>query len=221
MRAAIFDLDGTLADSAPDIASALNRAFVEDGLAPFDLATVKKMVGAGARMLVRRGLAYRMSKPIDSDVERLHGRFIGFYNDQPCVATHLYPGALDTLATLHAQGWKLGICTNKPQALADQVVKSLGINLMFESIVGGRQGVRLKPSGEMLQLVLNELAVPFQRAVMIGDSAADIGAARAAGVPVIVFAHGYSDQPAADLGADISLANFDGLAAAMKNLCEA
>jgi phosphoglycolate phosphatase len=219
MRAVIFDLDGTLADSAPDIAAALNRAFVEAGFAPFELDAVKSMVGAGARTLVARALKARMAAVGRSDVERLHHRFVAHYEAQPCVATQLYPGALEALASLKAEGYQLGICTNKPQALADQVLKSLGIAGLFGSTVGGRDGIALKPAPDMVHLVLRELNVSASQAILIGDSAADVGAAHAAGLPVIVLAHGYADTPAAGLGANICRDGFDGLIAAINKLC--
>jgi phosphoglycolate phosphatase len=219
MRAAIFDLDGTLVDSAPDIAAALNSAFVEANFAPFDLATVKSMVGAGARTLVARALTASVGTIMPSDVDQLHRRFIAHYNAQPCVATQLYPGVLTTLAALQHEGWRLGICTNKPQELAGQVLKSLGIAGLFGSTVGGRDGIALKPAPDMVHLVLRELNVSAGQAVMVGDSAADVGAAHATGLPVIVLAHGYSDTPAAGLGADICLNGFDGFITAINKLC--
>lgn len=215
MRAVIFDLDGTLADSAPDIAAALNGAFVEAGFAPFDLAVVKGMVGAGARTLVARALTARKPGFIPSDVDALHRSFIAHYDGQPCVATRLYPGALEALGALRARGCQLGICTNKPQALADQIVRSLGIHDVFGSVVGGRDGLALKPSAAMIGLVLNELNVPAHAAIMIGDSSADVGAARAAGLAVLVFTHGYGDRPARDLGADACLDSFHELVEAV------
>lgn len=216
MRAAIFDLDGTLADSAPDIARALNAALIEAGHAPFDRRAVTAMVGAGAKTLVERALLAQGAVADTALINRIHARFVIHYHAHPCIETRLYPGALAALEQLAAEGWQLGICTNKPQALADLVVDALGLRALFGSVVGGREGVPLKPAAGMVRLVLADLDASVQRSVIIGDSAADVGAAKAAGMPVIILAHGYNDGPAEALGADGVLAGFDGLVGALK-----
>ena len=198
MRAAIFDLDGTLADSAPDIAAALNRALVEAGYAPFDLAGATAMVGAGAKKLVERALAARGAVADAAQVDALHARFIAHYDAHPCVHTRLYPGAREAL-----------------EALAARVIDALGIAGLFGAVVGGREGVPLKPAADMVHLVMRELGVGSGRAVFVGDSAADLGAGRAAGLPVVLMAHGYSDRPVAALGADATVAGFAGLVGAV------
>lgn len=218
MRAAIFDLDGTLCDSAPDIARALNAALVEVSLAPFDLAGVTAMVGAGAKTLVHLALIVRGAGGNAALAETVHARFIAHYHAHPCVETRLYPGTREALVQLVSDGWRLGLCTNKPQALADEVVKALGIADLFGSIVGGRDGVALKPARDMVDAVLAALGVGSTRAVFVGDSAADVGAARAAGLPVIVLAHGYNDGSFEALGAHAVLAGFNGLVRVVNSL---
>jgi phosphoglycolate phosphatase len=208
MAAAIFDLDGTLADSAPDIAAALNAALVDDGLAPFDLQAATGMVGAGARMLVQRALAARGVELTAQRLDAVHALFIKHYDANPCVHTKLYPGACETLQTLADAGWQLGICTNKPHVLAKAVVGALGIGAFFGSIVGGSDGVPLKPAPDMVLQVLSDLGCAPRRAVMIGDSKADLGAGQAAGLPVVLFTHGYNDAPVATLGADAVIERF-------------
>ena len=218
VRAAIFDLDGTLADSVADIAAALNAALIGAGHAPFDVAVVTSMVGAGARRLIERALVARDVAPEASRVDALWARFMAYYDAHPCVHTKLYPGARVTLEALAAEGWALGVCTNKPESVARVVITALGIAPLFGSIVGGRDGIPLKPAADMVQLVLSELGAMAGGSVFIGDSSADVKAARATGVPVVVLAHGYSDQPVAALDADKVLAGFKGLRAAMNGL---
>jgi phosphoglycolate phosphatase len=210
---AIFDLDGTLVDSAPDIAAALNAALDDQALAPFALDEVTRMVGAGARVLMERALAARCLTPDTSQVEALLAGFLDHYDANPCRFTRPYRGVVDTLPALIEDGWALAVCTNKPEAIARQVLQGLGLHRRFLSIVGGRAGVPLKPAPEMIGLCLTACAVGAGQAVMIGDSAADLGAARASGIPAILMTHGYSDRPVATLGA-----HFDELLPALNRL---
>jgi phosphoglycolate phosphatase len=220
VKAAIFDLDGTIADSAPDIAAALNAALVEAGHLPFDLAAATAMVGAGARTLVARALAARGVAPDAETIDKVHARFVAHYHAHSCVETRLYPGARETLEALAASGWQLGICTNKPDALARLVLGALGLTPLFGSIVGGRDGVPLKPARDMVAIVLSELGVEPGRAVMIGDSKADLGAGHAAGLPVVLLSHGYSDGPVSAMGADAVADGFEGLAAVLVDMVQ-
>ena len=218
VRAAIFDLDGTLADSVADIAAALNAALVEAGHAPFDVAGVTNMVGAGARRLIERALVARGATPDPSRVDILWATFMAYYDAHPCVHTKLYPGARATLEALAAEGWALGVCTNKPETVAREVIAALGIGPLFGSIVGGRDGIPLKPAPDMVHRVLSELGATAGGSVFIGDSSADVEAAHAAGLPVALLAHGYSDRPVTVLGADKVFDGFDGLVAAIHGL---
>lgn len=202
-RAAIFDLDGTLADSAPDITAALNHALVGEGLAPFDVASATLMVGAGAKRLIERALVERGVVADGARVGAMMARFVVYYDANPCVETTLYPGARETLEGLSRGGWALGICTNKPEPTARLVLEALGIGGYFGAIVGGREGVALKPAGDMVALALAELGVEASHSVMVGDSQADVGACRAAAIRIILMTHGYTGGVAVDtLGAD-------------------
>jgi phosphoglycolate phosphatase len=223
VRAAIFDLDGTLADSAPDIAAALNRALRASGHAVLPVADVVAMVGHGAQRLCERALSASGVGADSAATERLLADFLAAYAAAPCVETRLYPGALETLQALRADGWRLAVCTNKPQALADPIVAALGIAPCFDAVVGGRAGLALKPAPDMLRLAIVEAGAQAgiktaMRAVMIGDSAADCSAGQAAGVPVVLLAHGYSSAPVASLGADAMLDGFAGLTAALDSV---
>lgn len=220
MRAAIFDLDGTLADSVADIAAALNRVLVEEGIAPLDVSVVTGMVGAGARRLIERAL---IERSVAFDTARLDGlwaRFVDRYDAYPCVHTRLYPGVRDVLEGLRAEGWLLGVCTNKPQSTADLVIDELGVRGLFGSVVGGRDGVPLKPAGDMVVQALADLGSEAGHAVMIGDSRADVGAARVARMPVVLMSYGYTGgEPVAGMGADAIVDHFADLRVALGALC--
>lgn len=226
-RAAIFDLDGTLADSAPDIAGALNRALRHSGLPQLPTPDVIAMVGHGALSLCERALKALDQSTGRAALEALHAGFLAEYDKVPCGETRLYPGALACLDRLGDDGWHLAICTNKPQMLAEQVLDALAIRHRFGVVIGGRDGIPLKPSAAMVELALDGIGMAGSAlqqgrsgcgAVFIGDSKADLGAARATGLPVVLLTHGYSSLPVSTLGADAVLDGFDGLAATLAEL---
>lgn len=221
MRAAIFDLDGTLADSVADIAAALNRVLVEEGVAPLEVAVVTGMVGAGARKLIERALIERSVAFDTARLDVLWARFVERYDADPCVHTRLYPGVREVLEGMRAEGWLLGVCTNKPQSTADLVIDELGLRGLFGTVVGGREGVPLKPAGDMIVRALGDLGAKAGDAVMVGDSKADVGAARAAGMPVVLMSYGYTGgEPVEAMGADAAVDHFGELRAALGALCK-
>jgi phosphoglycolate phosphatase len=218
-EAVVFDLDGTLVDSVGDIADALNAALYRSGLDRIDDETsVKRMVGRGSRRLVERALAVAGVAAEPEIVTSLLDAFLAAYRAAPCVRTSLYPGARGVLEGLRADGMRLGVCTNKPAEITDAILDRLAIGALFHSVVGGGQGLPLKPAPHMLERALAELGVAAGAAVMIGDGAADVGAGRAAGVPVILLAHGYSATPVGELGADALASGFEDLPRALAAL---
>lgn len=199
----VFDLDGTLADTAPDIADALNLVLSDAGLPVFDLATITSMVGGGARTLVERAVLRAAGTVDERLTSRLYERFLAAYDAAPSVKSRLYPGVRAALEGLKARRLKLGVCTNKPELLTGIVLRGLGVESYFGAVVGGSMRLSLKPAPDMLLKAIQDLGSAPERSLMVGDSVADVGAARAAGVPVAVFSGGYCAGPITDLRADM------------------
>lgn len=209
LQAVVFDLDGTLADSLPDIAAALNVALAQSGLTPLAEPAVRRMIGNGAEILVKRAIA--AAKASQDLAGEVHAAFLAAYDQAPCVHTQLYPGAREVLDGLLLQGVALGICTNKPQEITTGVLDRLGIASLFGSVAGGNAAEPLKPFPDMLRRVLKELSAEPKASVMVGDSAADARAARSAGTALILLEHGYCQEALADLGTDAVVPGFGDL----------
>jgi phosphoglycolate phosphatase len=217
-RAVVFDLDGTLVDSAPDIMTALNATLAADALAPFDVERVKTMIGGGSRRLIERALAARDQAADISRVDRLVAVFEEIYTDNPCQETQIFPGAVAFIETLAARGVRLGMCTNKPGAVTVRLLEALDLARYFGAVVTGSDGLAKKPDAAMLAATFAKLGCTADEGIMIGDSAADVGCARAAGCPVVLVSFGYTQQPAAALGADAVVDSFDAIQAILQTL---
>jgi phosphoglycolate phosphatase len=199
IRAVVFDLDGTLIDSVPDIASALNRCLVAEQRETLSEDGVAKLVGGGARELVARALGAATPASV---VDRVLTDFLSFYEAAPVALTRLYPGAHGLLESLRAARVPMGICTNKPEPLTHLILDRMDLASYFAVVWGGAPGKPLKPDAACLRTVCGQLDVSPAETLMIGDSHTDIDAALAAGCPSIVVAHGYEQRPLDALGAD-------------------
>jgi phosphoglycolate phosphatase len=200
--AIVWDLDGTLVESAPDLATALNALLNEQGQHGHTVANVRVMIGGGVAKLIERG--FRSSgAPLDpEDVERLVPRFMKIYEACATDSTHLVPSAREVLEHYYHAGVKQGLCTNKPIAVTRQILDALDFKGYFDSIIGGDSTRAKKPHPLPLLTCLREMGIRPEDAIMIGDSGADVGAARSANVPVILVPDGYTGVPAVSLGAD-------------------
>ncbi len=201
-EAVVFDLDGTLIDSVGDIADALNVAMQRSGMAMFSDAEVGAMIGGGARVLVGRVLAARGITEDATLAERLHRDFIAVYQSASVARTTVFDHARELIDEFGAKGIKLAICTNKPASITEDVLAKLDLRRQFQAVVGATDALPKKPDPAMLVAALDMVGVAADRAVMVGDSIADLGAARAAGVPVVLLSHGYTRVPVHELGAD-------------------
>lgn len=200
LKAVIFDLDGTLVDSAGDILVALNRLLDEMGLARVTLAEVKAMVGDGATKLVERALTARGGDL--ADLARASQRFLSHYEGQATLNTAPYPGVRETLASLAGEGLALAVVTNKPHAATMEILDALGFTKLFAAVIGGDSLARRKPDPDPVRAALARIGVAPSAALMVGDNYHDIEAAHAAGVRAVAVSWGYSHRPPEDLGAD-------------------
>jgi phosphoglycolate phosphatase len=210
-----FDLDGTLADTAPDLAAALNLVLAGFGRPPIPVDDVRHLVGHGARSLVRKGLAATGDAP-ETLVEEGFERYLEYYSDKICVGTTVYPGVERALDALAARGARLAICTNKGEALSRRLVEALGWTGRFDSIVGpDTVGARKPDPRPLLEAIAR---AGGGRAAFVGDSITDADTARAAGVPFVAVSFGFSDRPAEQLGADAVIHRYADLVPAMERL---
>jgi phosphoglycolate phosphatase len=217
-RAVVFDLDGTLVDSAPDLHLVLDELMGEIGMAAPSLESIRTMVGDGARALIVRAFAAAGRAPEADELELLYARFLARYSAEPCRASTVFEGGLACLERLGREGVRLGLCTNKPQAPTLGLLDMLGLQDRFASVIGGDRLPVRKPDPKHLEAVLDELGVPPDAALMVGDSRNDLLTARALGVPCILVSFGYTAVPAAELGADLVIDRLAALPEAMAAL---
>jgi phosphoglycolate phosphatase len=215
-RILIFDLDGTLVDSVPDLTKSLNQVLGEHGYQPLTAAEVAPMVGDGVPALVERGFAARGGSPAEA-ADALP-RYIAIYEAHATDLTRPYPGVPETLAALRRQGYRTAICTNKLQQASETVLGGLGLAPLFDAVAGGdRYKVKKPDRGHLLGLIA-ELGGTADRAVMVGDSENDAAVAHAAAVPLVIMRYGYSRVDPATLGADALLDSFAELPSALELL---
>jgi phosphoglycolate phosphatase len=189
VTALIFDLDGTLVDSAPDIHTAVARMLAEEDDPPVPLQQVRSFIGNGVPTLIARVMAARGEAPDEARAAELAARFMRHYEAAPVELTTVYPGVTEALATLTAAGHRLGLCTNKPAAAAKAILAAFGIDHHFSVVVGGDSIGARKPDPAPLYAVLRALG--GGEAACIGDSEVDAQAAAAAAIPLLLFTRGY------------------------------
>lgn len=196
-RAVLFDLDGTLADSAPDLAAAVDDMLRELGREPVGESQVRRWIGNGARRLVMRALTgERDGDPGEAATDSALARFFEHYDDRLIESTVPYPGAMEALHDLRGAGVALGVVTNKPARFTDRLLDALGMLEFFGVTVSGDTLAVKKPDPAPLRHAAEQLGVPLDTCVMVGDSMADLMAARNAGIPMVCVPYGYRDGDA-------------------------
>ena len=216
--AILFDLDGTLIDSAPDVCHALNHVFAAEGLPELPVDQVKGYLGKGARILMEKAVTdCGFERPAD-ELDRLTDAFLAYYAAHPVVHSAVFPGVFDALAGLRERGAILAICTNKPSVTTAPVLDALELTPWFGTVVCGDQVAKKKPHGGHVLDTIAACGGRSGRAIMIGDSENDIDAAIDAGVPSVAVSFGYTTRPVAELGADRIIDAFSELDAALAEL---
>jgi phosphoglycolate phosphatase len=214
-RTVVFDLDGTLADTSPDLTAALNHALATMGRATVPAEDVRHMVGHGARALLRKGLA-ATGAVSDALIDEGFPLFLDYYEDHICDHSHAWPGVEAALDALAADGVALAICTNKIEALTHRFLAAVGWQGRFAGIVGGDTLPVKKPDpAPLFEAIARAGGGP---AAFVGDSITDTDTARNAGLPCVAVTFGFSDRPAAELGATVLIDHFDKLLPALRDL---
>jgi phosphoglycolate phosphatase len=214
----VFDLDGTLVDTAPDLINALNFILDREGLPPVPLHAARNMIGAGARKLIERGLELEGRSMSVEDVTRLTGDFIDYYAAHIADASRPFEGLESALDDLSARGYRFAVCTNKLEWLSKRLLDQLGLSSRFAAICGADTFGVAKPDPAILRQTVARAGGQLASAIMVGDAGPDIGVARRAGVPVIGVEFGYTDVPIADLKPDRLIGHFRDLPAAVESL---
>ena len=197
-----FDLDGTVVDTAPDLIAALNAMLAEEGLPPTPVESARQLVGHGARALLKRGFELAQ-RPWDlAREEAMVERFVEVYRDRIVRESRPFPGLLEALDAMEASGARFVICTNKRTDLSVALLDGLDLTRRFEAVIGPDLAPAAKPDGRHLLTAIAAARGDPARAVMVGDSATDLGAAKNAAVPCVLVSFGYCDGPVADLGPD-------------------
>lgn len=212
-----FDLDGTLVDTAPDLAGTMNAILEREGLAPLPLSAVRGMIGHGARALLAKGFAANGVDLAPERADRLFAAFLDHYHAHIADASRPFAGVETALDALAEAGARLAVCTNKPTALSERLLGELGLAPRFAAIIGPDRAPAPKPDARHLQYTLAQ-AGGARRALMVGDSATDRDAARNAGTPVVLVSFGYTEIPAAELAPDRLIHHFDELVPAVRAL---
>jgi len=218
----IFDLDGTLVDTAPDLLEATNEVLRASGRAPIDPATIHHMVGFGVRSLIAQAFTATGEEARAEEMPALEEIFLNHYRAHLADFSRPFPGVEATLAKLKGSGARLGVLTNKPHEMALPLLKMLGLTDFFSAIYGAGYRPYVKPDPRIFHEVVADLMPESRggRAVMIGDSVTDLQTARAANVPCILMTYGYTPVPAVSLGADAVLDHFVQIPETVSHLLE-
>ncbi len=207
----VFDLDGTLAETAPDLVATLNIVLGREGVGPVQFETARAMVGGGARLMIERALAHAGSSLPEERVDELFDDFLAHYEAHMADATTLFPGVGAALDRFEAAGWCFAVCTNKIAESSVQLLEALGIAHRFQAICGKNTFPVSKPDGRALLMTIDKAGGSPYNTIMVGDSKTDIETAQNAEIPVVAVDFGYTDQPVANYKPNRVISHFDDL----------
>jgi phosphoglycolate phosphatase len=214
----VFDLDGTLVDTAPDLIDTLNVILAQHAVAPVGYDDARAMIGAGVKPLLQRALASKGRELLAAEIDSLYGEYLQLYAAHIADRSRPFPGVERALDELSARGYGLAVCTNKLEWLSVRLLEKIGLASRFAAICGQDTFPMRKPDPEMLRLTIRKAGGDPASAVMVGDSITDVSTARAAGIPVVVVDFGYTEIPPAKLGGDRLISHFDALGGAVQEL---
>jgi phosphoglycolate phosphatase len=211
----VFDLDGTLVDTAPDLVDTLNVIFVQEGFAPFAYEDARNFVGGGARLMIARGFNAQGRVLSPNRLEQLFEKFIAHYSEHLTDRSLPFPGLTEALDLLAERGCRFAVCTNKLEVLSIRLLERLGLADRFVAICGQDTFGMQKPDPEILRRTVRAASGALDTTIMIGDSVTDIRTARAAGVPIVAVNFGYNERPIAEFGPDRVITHFSDLPASV------
>jgi len=214
----VFDLDGTLIDTAPDLVDTLNVILTRHDVAPVAFDEARTMIGAGVKPLLQRALASKGKQLPPAEIDRLFAEYLDVYAAHIADRSRPFPGLEPALDALEAHGCRLAVCTNKLEWLSVKLLNELQLASRFAAICGQDTFTMRKPDPDMLRLTIARAGGDTGHAVMVGDSMTDVATARAAGIPVVAVEFGYTETPPAELGADRLIGHFDALPAVVLEL---
>ncbi len=218
MLTIVFDLDGTLVDTAPDLIDTLNCTLKQHGLSVVPFETARPSIGGGARAMIENALTSGGRQSAPADVDRLYAAFVARYAEHIAVRSRPFPHVEAVLDRLAAGGCRLAVCTNKLEWLSKRLLDALGLSERFAAICGQETFGVLKPDPKIFRLTVERAGGEAKRAIMVGDSVTDIRTARAAQVPVVAVDFGYTAVPIASLDPDRIISSFAQLPAAVSDL---
>jgi phosphoglycolate phosphatase len=220
-RTVVFDLDGTLVDTAPDLINALNFVLDREGMPAVPMKSARNLIGGGARKLIERGLELDGREAGPGDITRLTDDFIDYYAAHIADESRPFEGLEGALDDLSGRGYRLAVCTNKLEWLSKLLLDRLGLSSRFSAICGADTFGVSKPDPAILRQTVARAGGQLASTIMVGDAGPDIGVARRAGVPIIGVEFGYTEVPIADLQPDRLIGHMRDLPAAVESLIAA
>jgi len=217
----VFDLDGTLIDTAPDLVETLNVIFAREGLKPLPYAVARNLVGGGAKAMIVRGIEAEGVRFGPAKLEQMFADFVTYYSEHVADRSRPFPGLTEVLDSLAERGCQFAVCTNKLESLSVLLLDRLGLAERFAAICGPDTFRVQKPDPEILRRTIAAAGGTLKQTIMVGDSTTDIQTARAATVPIIAVDFGYSERPIGEFGPDRIISHFAELPASIASIWSA